>query len=189
VLRARATICNNLLPPRKESPMPHGYAVTIKQAKGDVTVKRFKRIFMMVTALGMVGVTLSACGWRHHHQHDPAERAQWMSEKVTEELDLTEAQQVKLEAVKNALLDAHQQRRAKREAMLDQLIAEINKPALEESVLLNMADEHHRTMVDEVAPAVLPSLVAFHASLTAEQKQTIVEKLNHFREHRKHKGS
>jgi hypothetical protein len=47
----------------------------------------------------------------------------------------------------------------------------------------------HTIRVEQAAPGVIEKLVIFHASLNAEQKEEMVEKLQKFKKHHHYKDS
>lgn len=144
-----------------------------------------KRIFVMpaLIIVTLSSLVLGGCG---RFSHDPEERADWMMHRMTKELKLDDNQQTKLAAVKDEFMAMHKKHEAVRERHMDTLIAEIQKPALDQSVLLGLVDEH-KARLDEVAPTVIAKLAEFHASLNEEQKKKIVEHLQEFKGDKHHK--
>lgn len=139
-----------------------------------------KRIFIIPTVLVLLGtVALTACN-RHHH--DPEDKAEWMVHKISKKLDLDDNQKAKLEDVKVELMKHHKEHRDSKAEMMDKLILEVQKPQLDEALLMDMVNQH-KTRIEQAAPGVIEKLVVFHASLNAEQKSEIVEKLQKFKKH------
>ena len=133
-------------------------------------------IILLVTISGMA---LTACG---RHYHDPEDRADWVAHKISKKLDLTDEQKLKLEDVKNEFMLYHKEQRANRVAMIDKLIAEVKKPAVDQTVLLAMVNDY-TSRVEQMAPNVIAKLALFHQSLTEKQKQELVEKLEDWKKH------
>lgn len=138
-------------------------------------------VALAVLAAGMVAV--SAC----HRHRSPSERADYLVDKVAKDLELNEAQRVKLDAVKQEALKAWAEIRNERRAALDEVIAEVEHDRLDQAKLLALF-ARHQDLQSRLAPGVAAAAAEFHASLTAEQKTLALEHLRHFRERMQHRG-
>ena len=147
---------------------------------------KIRNLFLSFAILASLGALLVSGCSRHHH--DPAEKAEWVVHKISKKMDLNDEQKIKLAAVKDELMKHHSEHKQKKHEMLDSLIAEAQKPEMDQNVFLDMI-EHHKTMADKVAPGVIEKLVIFHASLNDEQKSELVEKLEKFKKHINHEKS
>jgi len=148
-------------------------------------MKLRKLLIPFTIIASLTALVLSGCG--RHHQ-DPEDKAEWIVHKVSKKLDLNEQQKVKLEAVKTEIMQNYKKHHQNKNQMMDTLLAEIQKPQIDPSVLMGMVNQH-QSRVDEVAPGVINKLVEFHASLTEEQKQKLTKKLEKFRKHHQHDES
>jgi len=101
---------------------------------------------------------------------------------VTTTLNLNEDQKLKLQDVKNELLRLHNEHKAKKAAVMDNLIVEIQKPTIDSGFLMGLVDQH-KANVDQAAPILIDKIIIFHESLTTEQKSKAVEILNKFKKH------
>jgi hypothetical protein len=140
--------------------------------------KRFKVIPVLI-AISIAGITLVACGHRHY---SPEERAEWVTERISDHLDLNKAQLAKLNAVTEEFLADQKRFKQGHDELIDQLIAEVKSPALNEGTLLNIV-ETRKAAVDAMAPRIIARLADFHASLNDEQKEKIVKKLEKIKQH------
>jgi len=138
-----------------------------------------KRLFVIPTVIAFVlGITaLTAC---NKHHHDPEDKVEWMVHKISKKLDLDDGQKAKLEDVKVELMMHHNQHKTEKAESMERLIRELKKPEIDQALLLDFVNQH-TTRVEQAAPAVIEKLAIFHASLTAEQKQELVEKLQKFK--------
>jgi hypothetical protein len=139
--------------------------------------KRFKVIPVLV-AITIASITLVACGHRHF---SPEERAEWVTERISDHLDLNAAQLAKLNAVTEEYLADQKQFKQGHVELIDQLIAEVKSPALNQDTLLNII-ETRKAAFESMAPRVIARLADFHASLNDEQKEKIVKKLEKIKE-------
>lgn len=132
----------------------------------------------VIVAVTAIALSTSAC----YRSHSPAERAEWMANKVTKELSLNEPQKVKLEAVKQAFLAAQGEMKAQHQAMFDEVLTQVPADRLDQTKLLQLF-EQHQLLATRLAPSVLNKVAEFHATLTPQQKAEAVERLAKFRAH------
>ena len=132
----------------------------------------------ILVALIVGALTVSAC----YRSHTPAERADWMANKISKE------QKVTLDAVKQEYLKAHAEMRQQHEAMLDEIMAQLPADRLDQAKLLQLFEQHQASM-NRFAPSMLDRVSELHATLTPQQKSKAVEQLTRLREHmRAHDG-
>ncbi|MDH5548156.1 MAG: hypothetical protein OEZ43_21480 [Gammaproteobacteria bacterium] len=146
---------------------------------------KFRKLFIPFALLAGIG-TLFLSGCTRHHS--PEDKADYIVHKISKKMDLNEDQRSKLEAVKDEIMQHHAEHKAYKQQMIDDLIAEIEKPELDQNVLLGMVN-HHKMTVEKVSPGVIEKLAVFHASLNDEQKKHMVEKIKIFRKHFDHDES
>jgi len=138
----------------------------------------------ILVALIVGALTVSAC----YRSHTPAERADWMANKISKELALDGQQKVTLDAVKQEYLKAHAEMRQKHEAMLDEIMAQLPADRLDQAKLLQLFEQHQASM-NRFAPSMLDRVSELHATLTPQQKSKAIEQLTRLREHmRAHDG-
>lgn len=130
---------------------------------------------LVVLLPGMLA--LSAC----HRHRTPEERADWLASKIVKELDLDDQQKVKLEALKEEFLAARAEMRKEHEAMLDELLAQVQSEQLDQAKLLQLV-ERHQAAQNRLAPRVIAKMAELHASLSPKQKAEAAEHLKRFRE-------
>jgi Spy/CpxP family protein refolding chaperone len=137
-----------------------------------------KRIVILILGTATVS-TLVACG---HHFSSPEERAEYMVDKVSKELTLNDAQNVKLNTLKDELLAARQEMISKRKETKQAINELLEQPALDRDRVLNMVSEHTQAVNDK-APQIVSALGDFYDSLTAEQQAKLREKVKERMEH------
>jgi Spy/CpxP family protein refolding chaperone len=141
-------------------------------------------IAVLILAISAIAVT--ACGHRHH---DPAQRGEWMMQRMTDHLDLNEEQQTKLRAIKTEFEAGMEKYHDTRQQMFDRLATNIEAPQLDKQLLMDFV-ETRKQAYDDIAPRIIDKVIDFHASLNAEQKKKVADKMEHFREHyqKRHTG-
>jgi len=137
-----------------------------------------KRIVILIVGAATVS-TIVACG---HRFSSPEERAEYMVDKVSKELALNDAQNVKLNALKDQILAARQDMVSKRKETKQAVNELLEQPALDRDRVLNMVSERTQA-VNEKAPQVVSALGDFYDSLTAEQQAKLREEIKERMEH------
>ena len=131
-----------------------------------------------VIALSLSLLFFAGCRQRGHHKG-----AEFMIDYMSEALDLTDAQQAQLEDIKDEMFakakELHDQKKAQHEEFMTLVQAEAIDPVQLKSMIAG-----HRAKMDEVVELAVDRVVAFHATLSAEQKEKLVEKIEKF--HRFH---
>ncbi len=119
------------------------------------------------------------------HKKTPAEKAAWIVEEITEELELNDEQQGHLNEMKVLIIEKH----AKHTALKKEKHAELKNKFLNE----NFTEEEFSVFVDEHAEKIKTEgqevwnlFVKLQSSLSPEQKEKVVDHLEAFKKHGKH---
>jgi len=131
-----------------------------------------KRLYL-IPALFIISLSafaLSAC----NHPQSPQEKADWIVHKITTEFELRDDQIVKLEDIKHEIMEHHKVHKAKKAIKMEKFLAEIQKPSIDPVFFTNSISDF-TTAIEQASPSLIEKIVIFHASLTAEQKQKMVE--------------
>jgi len=116
----------------------------------------------------------------------PAEKAEFVSERVTSKLDLDSEQQQKFNDLANLVVDIMQEARASRQQQLSEISQLLQESSFNQAQALELIQQKTQ-LVNEKAPLVIGSLAVFVDSLNAEQKQELQEFMQ--RHHRHGHGS
>jgi len=144
-----------------------------------MTSKTRKRILWIALPLVVVmGAGAAVAGFKQHGGHHDPER---MVQRISENLDLTDAQKMKLDAVKDALIEGRKAFREERTDTIDKVITEVSKQEMDESRIMALIEER-TSRIDVIAPRVVGPMVDFHKSLDDEQRQKIVSLLETMRD-------
>ena len=123
----------------------------------------------------VLGVGLFS-GCRPHGHHKGAE---FMVDYVTEVLDLNEAQQEQLNQIKVELMEKVTQMRANKAKFHDEIMAQLGSEEIDQARVKTMVAEH-RAQMDDVIDLVIVRFSDFHRTLTPEQRNKLVAKLENF---------
>lgn len=131
--------------------------------------KRWLGFFVLLIG----SLTLGGCfHGKPHHKH-----GDMMFEYVAWKLDLTEQQQVLLDDIRNEMKEIRKEHKAQRQQDKATIIGLIQADTLDTTAALSMLQQKQAIM-NQYAPQVLQKVAALHATLTPEQKQTIIERIN-----------
>lgn len=104
----------------------------------------------------------------------PAEKAEFVSERVTKKLDLDSQQQQKFDELANLVVDIMQQAKAGREDQVNEISQLLEDPSFNQARALELIQQKTQ-LVNEKAPLVIGSLAVFIDSLNSDQKQELQE--------------
>ena len=141
--------------------------------------------FSKISALSLValisGLTIFA-GCRHPKgnfscwKSNPEDKKQYVLEKMTDELDLTEEQSEKVEVLIDEVMAEKQKGREAHRKLKGEFLAQFAADEIDSEVLDEMAAEG-RTHIDNMLVLLQDKLVELHAILTPEQRAVLVEKV------------
>lgn len=141
-------------------------------------MKKSTKIIAITTLVIGLSTTVFAFAGNGHWRMTAAEKAEFVNDRITSKLELTEAQKFQLSSLTDNILElAGEIKEAKsgHKLLVQQLLSE---PTLDQSKALDMI--HQTTqMINDKAPQTIASLAGFLDSLDAEQKaelQGFVEK-------------
>ena len=113
---------------------------------------------------------------RHSHAH----KAEFMVDYMSETLDLSESQKEQLDQIKDEVMEKAKQMHADKEAMREELMAQLKSEAIDKEVVKEMV-ARHRDRMDEIIDLLVDRLAEFHKTLTPEQKDKLVAKIETFK--------
>jgi Spy/CpxP family protein refolding chaperone len=135
-----------------------------------------KGLHISIIALLIAGVAgFSGCR-RHSHAH----KAEFMVDYISETLDLTESQQEHLNQIKDELMEKAQQMHANKESMHAELVAQLRSEEIDQALVKAKIAEH-RVQMDDIIDLIVIRLAEFHKTLTAEQKEKLIAKIETFK--------
>ena len=133
---------------------------------------------LYISLIGMLisGVALFSGCRRHSHSH----KAEFMVDYISETLDLNESQQAQLDQIKNELLAKAQGMHADKESMGEELVAQLRSEEIDQVRVKTLVAEH-RAKMDEIVDLIVVRLAEFHKTLTPEQKEKLIAKIETFK--------
>ena len=135
------------------------------------------RTITLITVVGVLGLGSALfVGCRHHGPH---KGAAFMMDYMTEALNLNEEQQAKANAYKDEILAKTAAMRSEKKQMHDEIKAQLSSEEIDTSRVKELVAEH-RAGMDEVIDLLVDRIADFHRTLSPEQRDKLVEKLEKF---------
>ena len=135
-----------------------------------------KRLYLSLIAFLLIGVA----GFAGCRRHSPHQKAEFMVDYVAESLDLNESQRAHLDQIKDELVEKGIQMRADKSAMYTELVAQLRSEEIDQDRLKAMVTDH-KTKMEELIDLGIVRLAEFHKTLTPEQREKLVAKLESFK--------
>ena len=135
-----------------------------------------KGLYMLLIGMLISGVAFFSGCRRHSHGH----KAEFMVDYISETLDLNESQQAQLNQIKDQVMNKARQMRADKESMHEELVLQLRSEAIDEERVRAVIAER-RAQMDEVVDLIVGRLAEFHKTLTPEQKEKLVAKIETFK--------
>jgi protein CpxP len=119
-------------------------------------------------------------GFTGCRRHSPGQKAEFMVDYVSETLDLNDSQQAHLDQIKDELLEQGVQMRAERGTMHSELITQLRSEEIDQGRLKSLVTEH-KVKMEALIDLGIVRLAEFHKTLTPEQREKLVAKLESFK--------
>jgi len=140
--------------------------------------KSTKIIAVTVLALGVTSGVM-AYGAHSAWKTSPEEKAEYLTEKITDNLELDVIQQQNLKALSVTLLEVFQDVRSNRNEHREMVQQLLSEPTMDQIKVLQMVQQKTQ-LINDRAPQLIASLAGFLDSLDSEQKKELRE---HMGEH------
>lgn len=115
----------------------------------------------------------------------PQEKAEFMTERVSKNLELDAAQKQNFSELANLVAGIVADARANKSAQFEELSAMIEAPSFDQARALELVQQK-TSMINQKAPEVIASLGVFLDSLDGEQKQQLAEFIKRRHQHHEH---
>ena len=135
-----------------------------------------KGLYILLIGILISGVGLFSGCRRHSHGH----KAEFMVDYISEALDLNESQQAQLDQIKDELMAKAKGMHADKESLHEELVTQLRSEEIDQ-VRVKAVIAEHREKMDEIIDLVVVRLAEFHETLTAEQKEKLIAKIETFK--------
>ncbi len=116
----------------------------------------------------------------------PAEKVEFMTDRVSKKLDLDATQRQKFSEFADLFAQAMLEVRGTRDQHRQEIAALLDEPSFNQARALDLISEKTR-QIDARAPLLVSALAGFLDSLNAEQRAELREFVEHHRHHRGHR--
>ncbi|MCI1280551.1 MAG: Spy/CpxP family protein refolding chaperone [Nitrospira sp.] len=127
-------------------------------------------------AIGTLVLAGALVGAGCHRHHTPAERADWVTNKIAKHLDLDDQQKAKLMVVRDEMVAARAESQQEHKVIMEEVITQVQSDRLDQAKLAQLM-ERHQAEQRRLMQRVLPKVADWHATLRPEQKAEAVEHL------------
>jgi len=135
-----------------------------------------KGLYILLIGMLISGVALFSGCRRHSHGH----KAEFMVDYISEALDLNESQQAQLDQIKDELMAKAKGMHADKESLHEELVTQLRSEEIDQ-VRVKALIAEHREKIDEIIDLVVLRLAEFHKTLTPEQKEKLIAKIETFK--------
>ena len=135
-----------------------------------------KGLYILLIGMLISGVSLFSGCRRHSHGH----KAEFMVDYISETLDLNDTQQAQLNQIKDDVMTKARQMRTDKESMREEFVAQLRSEEIDE-VRVKAVIAEHSAQMDEVVDLIVGRMAEFHKTLTPEQKEKLVTKIETFK--------
>ena len=140
----------------------------------------------VLAGVGIAGALfLAGCG----HVHGKGfchgwggDKADWVVNKISSELDLNDTQKAKLNSLKDEVLKKKDEFKGDHEAMLAEIRTQLLSDKLDQAKI-NQLFVSRQAKHDEMRQFLIAKVAEFHAVLTPEQRTKLVNKLEAWHKH------
>jgi Spy/CpxP family protein refolding chaperone len=136
-------------------------------------VRKGLTITLLVSLVFGVGI-FSGC-----RSHGHGRGAEFAVDYVSEVLDLTDTQEQQLDQIKEELMEKGAQMRANKAKYHDEIVVQLRSEEIDQVRVKAMIAEY-RAQMDELIDLTVVRISEFHRTLTPEQKEKLVSKLENF---------
>lgn len=133
---------------------------------------KFKKPFTTVSMF-LISSMLLFTSCRHHH------KGEFALDYFSEALDLSTEQEEDLNNIRLEIMASVETMKEERKEAYQTLKAEIAKDQIDKAVVQQVIDEHHLRK-EEIVDLALDKIITFHATLSPEQKEKLINKLEKF---------
>lgn len=141
------------------------------------------KILAGIFGIGLLSTALvvSAC-----NNYTPEERSEWLTQRVTDKLELSQAQQEMFRPLSKKLVQIRTEMKQHKVEKQNELLAMLSQSTLERGEAISRINQH----IDDLqakTPELVNSFGDFYDSLTDEQRQSLRAQLKgHFDHHHAH---
>ena len=123
---------------------------------------------------------------KHGHWHmTPEEKVEFVTDRVSKKLDLTDQQRENFTSLANTVAGIMLEAKASKTEHMAEVSQLLEEPSFNQARAMQLVQQK-TDLIDEKAPLVISQLAIFLDSLDVEQKRQLQDLIRHHHEHRRH---
>jgi flagellar motility protein MotE (MotC chaperone) len=138
-------------------------------------MKKVVIITASIVCVALIGLAIAGAGPGRWH-HTPEEKIEFLKSKISEKLELTDAQKVTLNRIGEEVLAEHDQLEDRHETFKADLVETLEKETVTTEELIELF-ETKKPVIDDLMQMAAGHIAEFHAILTPEQRATLIAEL------------
>jgi len=135
-----------------------------------------KPIIITAILLLILGLIVAGCSKHRFHKKSPEEKAEWITDKISSELDLNDSQKVKLNEIKADVLIKYKEHGDFKSDIWNELNSQLKSERINEQSL-NDTFSSKEKQFSEMRALLVNKFAEFYAILTPEQRNQLSEKI------------
>jgi periplasmic protein CpxP/Spy len=130
-----------------------------------------KVIFITLIVAGLIASTLSLGGCQHFRK--PEKRAEWVKDKIIDELELNKAQQDLLDDIWAEFAKQREKLKPGHEAAKKEMVEALRRPELDTQAINRKIEEKMETF-KAISARFVERMAEFHRTLNEEQREKLI---------------
>ena len=130
-----------------------------------------------VASLLLFGIFAGGCKHRGcHFSKSPEEKIEYIVEHVSDELDMTEAQEVEVKKIAEEVHAKMQEHKGTKKEIYNTILAEVKSDNVDKEKMTSLFDKKMGE-INEMKPFFIDKFAELHSILTPEQRVELAEKM------------
>ncbi len=138
-------------------------------------MKKVVIITVSIVCVALIGLAIAGTGSGPWHR-TPEERVEFLKSRISEKLELTDAQKVVLNRIGDEILAEHDQLEGTHEAFKTSFMETLKKDSVTPEELKELF-ETKKPVIDDLMQMAAEHIAEFHAILTPEQRTTLIAEI------------
>lgn len=130
-----------------------------------------KMIIITVLVAGVIASMLGLTGC--HHLRKPEKRADWIKDKITDELDLNDSQENLLDEIWSEFAQKHKELKPDHDKAKQEMIEALGRPELDVTAINRKIDEKIE-IFRALSARFVDRMAEFHRTLNPEQREKLI---------------
>ncbi len=131
----------------------------------------------------LVSVLVPGCRPRYHSMSQADRQAIWVVDKISDELDLTDAQKTVVNRITGEVLAKRADFKGLYMGAADEVLGQIKSDKIDQDAL-NVSFQEREQKFKELRLFVIAKFAEFHGTLTPEQRSKLAARLEQYKKHR-----